>query len=44
VLAFSGRALDDAGAKYINSPDTPVFLKRRTLFALALARRSNAKQ
>jgi DNA primase len=44
VLGFSGRAMDDKGAKYINTPDTPVFLKRRHLFALAFARKSKAKQ
>jgi DNA primase len=44
VLGFAGRALDDKGAKYINTPDTPVFLKRRHLFAMVFARKSKAKQ
>jgi DNA primase len=34
VIAFGGRALDDATAKYINSPETPLFQKGRTLFNL----------
>lgn len=38
VIAFSGRRLDDEGPKYLNSTDTPVFTKGRTLFNLDLAR------
>ncbi|MBI5883866.1 MAG: DNA primase [Elusimicrobia bacterium] len=34
VTAFGGRALDDAMPKYLNSPETPVFSKSRTLFGL----------
>ena len=33
VVAFGGRALDDKGAKYLNSSDTPVFKKSKNLFA-----------
>ncbi len=44
VIAFGGRVLpdgDDAeAAKYINSPDTPVYDKGRTLFGLYEARRA----
>ena len=33
VIAFGGRALDkDAPAKYLNSPETPLFHKGHTLF------------
>lgn len=40
VVAFGGRALDDKGAKYLNSSDTPVFKKSKTLFALNFAKTS----
>jgi DNA primase len=40
VIAFGGRALDDAKPKYINSPETPVFKKSETLFGLSLAKES----
>ncbi|HYZ63770.1 MAG TPA: toprim domain-containing protein, partial [Acetobacteraceae bacterium] len=38
LISFGGRALGDTKPKYINGPDTPVFHKRRTLYALDLAR------
>jgi DNA primase len=38
VIAFGGRALGEARAKYLNSPDTPLFHKGRILFGLAQAR------
>jgi DNA primase len=39
VIAFGGRALDkDAPAKYLNSPETPLFHKGHTLFNAARAR------
>lgn len=37
-IAFGGRALDDHLAKYINSPETPVFDKGRTLYNAHKAR------
>ncbi len=40
VIAFGGRTMGDAEPKYLNSPDTPLFDKRRTLYGLALARRA----
>ena len=40
VVAFGGRALDDKGAKYLNSSDTPVLKKSKTLFALNFAKTS----
>lgn len=38
VVAFGGRALDDAPAKYLNSPETPLFHKGRLLYNLGRAR------
>ncbi|WP_300297132.1 DNA primase [Ferrovibrio sp.] len=39
IIAFGGRALDaDAPAKYLNSPETPLFHKGRNLYNHALAR------
>jgi len=38
VVALSGRRLDDAEPKYLNSADSPIFTKGRTLFNLDLAR------
>ncbi|MDA0702258.1 MAG: DNA primase [Proteobacteria bacterium] len=39
AIAFGGRQMGDAkAAKYINSPDTPLFDKGRTLYNLANAR------
>jgi len=43
VIAFGGRALDDDGPKYLNSPETELFHKGRELYGLYLARRSQAK-
>jgi len=42
VIAFSGRALesDEKTAKYVNSPETPLFRKSRVLYALEKARHS----
>ena len=39
VIAFGGRALEkDAPAKYLNSPETPLFHKGGTLYNIATAR------
>ncbi len=38
VIGFGGRTLDDTGAKYINSPTTPLFDKSSTLYGLEQAR------
>jgi DNA primase len=39
VIAFGGRALEkDVPAKYLNSPETPLFHKGHTLYNLATAR------
>ena len=41
VIAFGGRALDkDAPAKYLNSPETPLFHKGGTLYNGAAARKA----
>ncbi|MAI49667.1 MAG: DNA primase [Rhodospirillaceae bacterium] len=40
IIAFGGRTMGDGEPKYLNSPDTPLFDKRRTLFGLAQARRA----
>src|SRR5262249_5421575 len=37
-VAFGGRALGDAQPKYLNSPETPIFTKGRTLYGLDRAR------
>jgi DNA primase len=41
VIAFSGRVLqgDEKQAKYVNSPETPIFTKGKVLFALDKAKR-----
>ena len=41
VVAFSGRSLDPAvkAQKYVNSPETPVFVKSRILFGLNRTKR-----
>jgi len=38
IIGFGGRTLSDAGAKYINSPATPLFDKSNTLYGLEQAR------
>ena len=42
VIAFSGRILqgDEKTAKYVNSPETPIFTKGRVLYALDKAKRA----
>jgi DNA primase len=41
VIAFGGRALDkDVSAKYLNSPETPLFHKGATLYNIATARKA----
>ncbi len=38
VVAFGGRVLDDSTPKYLNSPETPVYQKRRVLYGLHRAK------
>jgi DNA primase len=41
VIAFGGRALEkDVAAKYLNSPETPLFHKGATLYNIAAARKA----
>jgi DNA primase len=41
VIAFGGRALDkEVSAKYLNSPETPLFHKGGTLYNIAAARKA----
>ena len=42
VIGFSGRILSDAEPKYLNSPDTLVYSKSRSLFALNLAKKTKS--
>ena len=44
IIAFGGRVLDDSKPKYINSPETMVYHKSRTLFALNIAKKSPSKR
>jgi len=43
TISFGGRTMGDAQPKYVNGPETPVFSKRRNLYALDFAR-SAARQ
>jgi DNA primase len=38
VVGFGGRVIDDSLPKYLNSPETPVYNKRRSLYGLNHAR------
>ena len=38
VIGFGGRVMGDGNPKYLNSPETPIFDKRRNLFGLNFAR------
>lgn len=38
VVAFGSRVLDKSEPKYMNSPDTPVYSKRRLLYGMNLAK------
>lgn len=40
VIGFGGRVMDDATPKYLNSPETLIFNKRKNLFALNLAKKT----
>lgn len=42
VIAFGGRAMEEGGAKYLNSPETAIFHKKTVIYGLNLARRSKA--
>jgi DNA primase len=40
VVAFGGRSLFDAEPKYLNSPDTPIYIKGRLLYGLNFSKES----
>lgn len=40
VIGFGGRVMDDATPKYLNSPETILFNKRRNLFAMNIVKKS----
>lgn len=40
IIAFGGRLIDGEGAKYMNSPDTAIYRKRKNLYLLDEARRT----
>lgn len=46
VIAFSGRNLDDKEkvSKYINTPETPIYHKRETLYGIDMAKDSIRKE
>lgn len=44
IVGFGGRVLDDSKPKYLNSPETPIFNKRRLLFAMDLAHKAIYEQ
>ena len=43
MISFGGRTLGDGQPKYVNGPETPLFSKRRTLYALDAAREGARK-
>ena len=44
IIAFGGRVLDDSKPKYVNSPETLVYHKSNTVFALQIAKRSASRR
>lgn len=42
VIAFGGRTIADETPKYLNSPETPIFKKRKEMYCLYLAKRAIA--
>lgn len=44
VVAFGGRVMGDGEPKYLNSPETDCFNKRRTLYGLHAAKRHKGKE
>ena len=44
IIAFGGRVLDDSKPKYVNSPETLVYHKSETVFALQIAKRSAVRR
>lgn len=44
VIAFGGRIMGEGEPKYLNSPETMIFNKSRTLFGLFLAKKTRRQQ
>ena len=44
VVAFGGRTLQNHHAKYLNSPESPIFQKRKTIYGITQAKREIHKQ
>ncbi|MGI6294484.1 MAG: DNA primase [Armatimonadota bacterium] len=44
IIAFGGRAFGDENPKYLNSPETALFSKTRTLYGLNIARKGIARE
>jgi DNA primase len=44
VIAFGGRVMDDSMPKYINSPETPIYIKGRHLYGFHIAKSSKEKR
>ncbi|MCL5103643.1 MAG: DNA primase [Armatimonadetes bacterium] len=40
IIAFGGRVMGEGEPKYLNSPETPLFIKNKTLYGLNFARRA----
>ena len=43
VIGFGGRVMGEGEPKYLNSPESPVFNKRKNLYALNIAKSSKAE-
>ncbi len=43
-IAFGGRIMDKGEPKYLNSPETPIFNKKRNLYGLNFARAAKKKE
>ena len=44
VVGFGGRILGGDGAKYLNSPDTPIFDKSKNLYGISHARKARSEE
>ena len=44
IIAFGGRVMDDSKPKYVNSPETLVYHKSDTVFALQIAKKSASRR
>lgn len=44
VIGFGGRALGDGNPKYLNSPESPIFLKKNNLYGLNLTRQDIGRE